>query len=99
MLFAAWLFAFLGVAAIAVANQASSRLVTGFAASATRRRRGAIGGSMALVLCLALTIARDGPGFGLLLGPLLIICATAAVIALLTRWPRHLRPIARLLDR
>ncbi len=99
MLLAAWLFAFLGVATIAMSNHASSRIATGLAAPATRQRRAAIWGSAALLLSLALTIARDGLGFGLLLGPLLIASATATVIVVLTIWPRHLRPIAKLLDR
>lgn len=99
MLLTSWLLAFLGVATIAMSNQASSRIVTGLAVPTKRRHRSTLWGSAALLLSLAVTIAGDGPGLGLLLGPLLIASATAAVIVLLMTSPKHLRPIAQLLDR
>lgn len=98
MLVAAWLLAFVGVVAIAMTNQATSRLVIGSTPSTRRRRWGAVWGSAALSLCLILTVTCDGPELGLLLGPLLIASATAIVIGLLTIKPRLFRPIARLLD-
>jgi hypothetical protein len=99
MILAAWLLAFLGIATIAMSNHASSRIVTGSAAPTTRRRRSTLWGSAALLLSFTVTIVGDGPGLGLLLSPLLIASATAAVIVLLTISPRHLRPIAQSLDR
>ncbi|KQN90789.1 hypothetical protein ASE90_17030 [Sphingomonas sp. Leaf67] len=99
MILAAWLLAFLGVATIAMSNQASSRIVTGLAVPTKRRHRSTIWGSATLLLSLSVTIANDGLGLGLLLSPLLIASATAAVIVLLMISPRHLRPIAQLLDR
>lgn len=99
LLAAAWMAAFVGIATIAMTNRACSRAVAGREPSPVVRRRGTTAGTALLLLCLALAILRDGPGLGLLLGPLLMTAATAGVIVTLTVRPRYLHLFARMLDR
>ncbi|MEM7435239.1 MAG: DUF3325 domain-containing protein [Myxococcota bacterium] len=55
-------------------------------------------GVVSLALGLALTLARDGLAFGLLVWPLVLANAATAVAITLTWQPRWLRGLARLLQ-
>ncbi|MEM7136693.1 MAG: DUF3325 domain-containing protein [Myxococcota bacterium] len=63
----------------------------------TRTRLVRVLGVVSLSLGLALTLARDGLAFGLLVWPLLLAIAATAVAITLTWRPQWLRGLARFL--